>query len=99
MNRTRALAFGGMALAAIAAVSAAVALPIAPLPADTSRQAPSEDGLIQKAHACHRSCEWGPVLRWHRHVGRGCAVVACVPLAPQPNRCWVDAWGVRHCRW
>ena len=51
-----------------------------------------------KTHGCHRSCELGPA-GWHRHAGPYCARVACVPRAWQPNRCFVDRWGVRHCRW
>lgn len=59
------------------------------------------DGTSQiiKVHGCHRSCEWGPALRWHRHVGPLCRPLACYPRAARPNRCWVDAWGVRRCRW
>jgi hypothetical protein len=99
MNCRLVLALGGMTLAAIAGVSAALALPKGPLPTLPANEARAEEGLVHKVHGCHRSCEWGPVFRWHRHVGAACAVVACVPLAPQPNRCWVDAWGVRHCSW
>ena len=56
------------------------------------------DGLVHKAHFCHRSCELGPA-GWHRHVGPYCVRVACVPRAKHPFRCWVDRWGVRHCHW
>jgi hypothetical protein len=61
--------------------------------------------IVRKAFGCHRSCErgpvprWGDVVRWHRHAGPGCAPVACYPRAAYPNRCWVDGFGVRHCRW
>lgn len=56
------------------------------------------DGAVIKAHACHRSCEWGPVLRWHRHAAH-CRPLACLPRAVHPGRCFVDRYGVRHCRW
>jgi hypothetical protein len=55
--------------------------------------------VVVKVHGCHLSCEWGPVLRWHRHVGPGCRPIACWPRAAHPNRCWVDWRGFRHCRW
>jgi hypothetical protein len=54
--------------------------------------------LVLKVHGCHRSCEAG-LAGWHRHVGPYCARVACAPRAVLPNRCFVDRWGVRHCRW
>jgi hypothetical protein len=54
--------------------------------------------LVQKVWGCHRSCESGP-SGWHRHVGPYCVRVACRPRAWRPNRCFVDRWGVRHCRW
>lgn len=61
--------------------------------------APTEtDSLVLKTHGCHRSCELGPA-GWHRHVGPYCARVACYPRARYPHRCWIDRWGVRHCRW
>jgi hypothetical protein len=56
------------------------------------------DSLVQKVHGCHRSCELGPA-GWHRHAGPLCARVACIPRAAHPHRCFVDRWGVRHCRW
>ena len=56
------------------------------------------EGLVHKAWGCHRSCELGP-RGWHRHVGPYCARVACYPRADNPNRCFVDRWGVRRCRW
>jgi hypothetical protein len=56
------------------------------------------DSLVIKTHACHRSCELGPA-GWHRHVGAFCTRVACAPRAVHPNRCFVDRWGVRRCRW
>jgi len=99
MNRTWVLTTGGMAMALGIGVTAALALPLGPSPADAPNVSRADDGLIQKVHGCHRSCEWGPVFRWHRHAGAACRPVACAPLAPQPNRCWIDAWGARHCRW
>jgi hypothetical protein len=56
------------------------------------------EGLVHKAHFCHRSCELGP-YGWHRHVGFGCVRIACAPKAKQPFRCYVDRWGVRRCAW
>jgi hypothetical protein len=56
------------------------------------------EGLVHKAHFCHRSCELGG-YGWHRHVGPSCVRVACIPQARQPFRCFVDRWGVRRCRW
>lgn len=52
-----------------------------------------------QAWGCHRSCEWGAGLGFHRHVGAYCRPVLCRPLTPFPGRCFVDAWGERHCRW
>ncbi|MFN3625416.1 MAG: hypothetical protein ACK4TP_15295 [Hyphomicrobium sp.] len=52
-----------------------------------------------EAHGCHRSCEWGPGRGFHRHVGPYCRPILCRPRAVYPGRCWVDGWGVRHCRW
>lgn len=80
------------ALLALLPVSAARALPVLP-PA-----APAADSAVIKVHGCHRSCEWGPVLRWHRH-GAYCRAIACVPRAVFPGRCFVDRYGVRRCRW
>ena len=59
---------------------------------------PEGSTLVQKVWGCHRSCEAGPG-GWHRHVGPYCARVACYPGAWYPNRCFVDRWGYRHCRW
>ena len=56
------------------------------------------ESLVEKTYGCHRSCERGPA-GWHRHVGPFCVRVACYPRAWFPNRCFVDRWGVRHCRW
>lgn len=56
-----------------------------------------ESQIIQ-VHGCHRSCEWGRALGWHRH-GAACRPIKCWPRAVYPNRCWVDAYGVRRCRW
>jgi hypothetical protein len=56
------------------------------------------DTLVEKVWGCHRSCEAGPG-GWHRHVGPFCVRVACYPRAWEPNRCFVDRWGYRHCRW
>jgi hypothetical protein len=56
------------------------------------------ESLVEKTHGCHRSCEWGPA-GWHRHVGPFCQRVGCYPRAWFPNRCFIDRWGVRHCRW
>ena len=60
--------------------------------------ATGDASLVQKVHACHRSCELGPA-GWHRHAGPYCARVACVPRAVHPHRCFVDRYGARHCRW
>lgn len=76
----------------VAVVSAAIAIPAAPrVPANSG-------GQITKVHGCHRSCEAGPVIGWHRH-GLLCRPIACVPLAPVPHRCWIDWAGVRRCFW
>lgn len=82
---------------AAVAVSSVLAGAAQALPASPVQPAGSESA-VQKVHGCHRSCEWGPVRGWHRH-GRLCRPIACVPLAPRPNRCWVDWLGIRHCRW
>ena len=68
-------------------------------PVGAVRDVGMPDGMVEKAAGCHRSCEWGPVLGWHRHVGGYCRPIACVPRAAEPNRCWVDRWGERRCRW
>ena len=69
-----------------------------------SAEAPVSQSLVTKVHGCHRSCEFGyiprwGISRWHRHAGARCLPVRCAPRAAQPNRCWVDGRGVRHCRW
>jgi hypothetical protein len=94
MNARNFLAIAGLAAAAIAGASSAAGA--GPAGLNGARDAP---GLVVKVHGCHRSCEWGPVLTWHRHVGPACHPVGCVPRAAYPNRCWVDWRGVRHCRW
>jgi len=94
MSYTTLLALPVVALALGAGAFAATAAPGA-----TPKDAGATDSLVHKAHGCHRSCEWGPVLRWHRHVGPGCSPIACWPRAVHPHRCWVDGWGVRRCRW
>jgi hypothetical protein len=66
-------------------------------PAIGTATSPGDASLVQKVHGCHRSCELGPA-GWHRH-GAYCRRIACVPRAVYPNRCFVDRWGVRHCRW
>ncbi|HEY7551743.1 MAG TPA: hypothetical protein VH913_19765 [Hyphomicrobiaceae bacterium] len=58
----------------------------------------ADGSLVHKVWGCHRSCEAGGA-GWHRHVGPFCVRVACYPRAWYPNRCYVDRWGVRHCRW
>jgi hypothetical protein len=88
------LAVTMMALALVARDAAASAAPAAAI-----RSIVMPDSLVQEAHGCHLSCEWGLVLKWHRHVGPFCRPIACWPRAVNPHRCWVDAWGVRHCRW
>jgi hypothetical protein len=80
------------AVLVVAVVSAAIAFPIAPA---IQRAA---GGLIASVHGCHRSCEAGPAIGWHRH-GFLCRPNACMPLAPAPHRCWIDRAGVRRCRW
>ena len=59
--------------------------------------------VVQSAPAaawgCHRSCEWGGALGFHRHVGPLCRPMKCWPRAPFPGRWFVDAFGERHCRW
>jgi hypothetical protein len=92
-----------LAAAAVIAMTGLAAGPaFAVSPATNGVTAPQS--LIEKVHYCHRSCEFGyiprwGVRRWHRHVGPGCHPVRCVPRAAYPNRCWVDAYGVRRCRW
>lgn len=88
------LVIAGLALTPFAGAATASAVPIATL--DGAGDASS---LVTKVHGCHRSCEWGPALRWHRHVGFACAPVGCLPRAIHPHRCWVDGRGIRRCRW
>jgi hypothetical protein len=57
-----------------------------------------DPSLVHKVHGCHRSCELGGA-GWHRHAGPYCARVACIPRARHPNRCFVDRYGIRRCRW
>lgn len=80
----------GLALLCLA--SAANAMP------NTGPRTATVDSQIIQVHGCHRSCEWGSVLGWHRH-GAACRPIRCVPRAAAPNRCWVDWRGIRHCRW
>lgn len=94
MNVRSFFVIAGSACAAIAGASSAGAAPVAAL--NGAGDAP---GLVVKVHGCHRSCEWGRALRWHRHVGPVCRPVGCWPRAVHPNRCWVDGRGFRHCRW
>ncbi len=94
MNIRSLLMVAGLVLTTMAGTSSADAAPVGALTgaADT-------DSLVTKVHGCHRSCEWGPVMRWHRHIGPACRPVGCWPRAAYPNRCWVDWRGIRHCRW
>lgn len=87
-------AIAGLALAVGAGASSAAAAPVSAL-----NGAGDATGFVVKVHGCHRSCEWGPALRWHRHAGPACRPVGCWPRAAYPNRCWVDWRGIRHCRW
>lgn len=80
------------AVLVVAVVSAAIAFPAAPVVPGTV------GGRMTQVHGCHRSCEAGPVIGWHRH-GLLCRPIACVPLAPAQHRCWIDRAGVRRCRW
>jgi hypothetical protein len=87
--------------AAITGIALAASIWAAPASAGTLgalKDAGAADGLVHKVWGCHRSCELGP-RGWHRHVGPYCARVACWPRAEHPNRCFVDRWGVRRCRW
>lgn len=88
------VAVAGLATAMTVGASLASAAPLGVL--DGAREDPS---LVIKTHGCHRSCEWGPALRWHRHVGPACRPNGCWPRAAHPHRCWVDWRGVRRCRW
>lgn len=87
---SRILVVAMILLATAFAVTVSRAAPIAPV-------APVAPVDIVQVHGCHRSCETGP-YGWHRH-GAACVRIACVPRAPYPGRCWVDAYGIRHCRW
>jgi hypothetical protein len=88
-------------------IAAALLVTLAAAPASAIPAGPAAglDGAaaaidnVEKVWGGHRSCEWGPVRGWHRHVGLGAAPVPCTPLAARPFRCWVDYWGVRRCRW
>jgi len=94
-------------LPALAGIALAVTLALAPAYAMSPRIADTAapPTLVQKTFGCHRSCErgpvprWGDAIRWHRHVGVACVPVECYPRTVAPNRCWVDGFGVRHCRW
>ena len=94
MNLRSLAAVAGLAITTFAGAATAVAAPVGTL--NGIADAPN---LVTKVHGCHLSCEWGPVLRWHRHVGPACRPIACWPRAAHPNRCWVDGRGYRHCRW
>jgi hypothetical protein len=85
-------ALAGLTLAL--GIGSALAAPVAGVADPTAGEA----SMVHKVHGCHRSCELGPA-GWHRHVGPYCARVVCAPRAWYPNRCFVDRWGVRHCRW
>jgi hypothetical protein len=87
------------AVAALAAAVLAGASPASSAPVAGLGGAGDADSLVVKVHGCHRSCEWGPVLRWHRHVGPYCRPIGCWPRAAYPHRCWVDGAGIRRCRW
>ena len=93
MNLRSLAAVAGLAIATLAGASSANAVPLGAM--DGIADTPN---LVTKVHGCHRSCEWGPVLRWHRH-GVACRPIACWPRAAHPHRCWVGRYGVRHCRW
>lgn len=86
-------------LAGLALVAATLASPASAAPTSGFGSAASGENLVVKVHGCHRSCEWGSVRGWHRHVGVLCRPVRCVPRAAFPHRCWVDYRGVRRCRW
>jgi hypothetical protein len=95
----RTLAAVVFVMAIVVSLSEVLAVPSGPGPIGAVKEGQAEDGLVQKLHGCHRSCERSAVLGWHRHVGLACVPVACAPRAPYPNRCWVDWRGVRYCRW
>jgi hypothetical protein len=88
-----------LAVPAVAVTLGLVSPPGLASPVGATRGASPPDGIVHKTAGCHRSCEWGPVLGWHRHVGDSCRPIACVPRAEEPGRCWVDRWGERRCRW
>lgn len=81
-----------LAASVLLGASAAQAFPAGP-----GALAVPPDAVV-RVHGCHRSCEFGPALGWHRH-GALCRPIACAPRAVHPARCWVDRWGVRRCRW
>jgi hypothetical protein len=87
--------FIALAMFATLAATSASALPAAP---SLTGAAASLDS-VEQVWGGHRSCEWGPVRGWHRHVGWAAIAVPCAPLAAQPFRCWRGYFGVRHCRW
>lgn len=86
-------AVAGLAIATLAGASSANAAPLGAMDGIAGTQS-----LVTKVHGCHRSCERGPVLGWHRH-GVACRPIACWPRAVRPHRCWIGRYGVRHCRW
>lgn len=94
MNLRSLAAVAGLAITTLAGASSANAAPLGGM--DGMGDAPN---LVTQVHGCHRSCERGPVLGWHRHVGPACRPIGCWPRAANPNRCWVGRYGVRHCRW
>lgn len=95
MSTIASFASAGLTLAFMAFATPSFASPVGGLKGVTT----SGESMVVKTHGCHRSCEWGPGRYWHRHIGAFCRPVRCVPRAAYPNRCWVDARGIRHCRW
>jgi hypothetical protein len=91
------LNFIALAMFATLAATSASALPAGSASGLTGAAATL--GSVEQVWGGHRSCEWGPVRGWHRHVGIAAIAVPCVPQAAQPFRCWRGYWGVRHCRW
>jgi hypothetical protein len=91
-----------LTLMAAALLAAIVATPASAIPAGSG---PGINGAatvldpVAQVYGGHRSCEWGPIRGWHRHVGWRAFPVACAPAAAQPFRCWRDYFGIRHCRW
>lgn len=90
-TRSSSVALAGTLILAGIGATSAVALPGIPSKSPTA-------SLVVPTAGCHRSCEYGPVLGWHRH-GAGCRPIACRPAAVYPNRCFVNRYGVRYCRW